>query len=94
MRVVVCLRATVCAACPVWRATEVARPPHSRQPRPPSSVAVAVGDGLAGRPREERIGRAGVSRRADRFRKQDAMWRSGDDGPTTAAVSPGNPLPA
>jgi len=92
MGVVVCLRATVCGTCPVRWAAAVARPPPSRQPRPPSSVAVAVGDGLAGRPRGERIERAGVSRRTDRFRKQDAMWRSGDDGPTTAAVSPGNPL--
>mgnify|MGYP007064146929 CR=1 FL=1 len=90
----VCLCTTVCGTCPVRRAAAVARPPPRRQPRRPSSFAVAVGDGLAGCRRRELIGRAGVSRRADRFREQGAMRRSGDGDPTAAAVSPGNPPPA
>ena len=48
---------------------------------------------LAGRRRGKRSARVGVSRRADRFREQGAMRRSGDGGPTAAAVSPGNPPP-
>ena len=56
--------------------------------------AVTVGDGFTGRHRGELIGWAGVSRRPDRFRERGAMRRSGDGGPTAAAVSPGNPPPA
>jgi len=92
--VLVCFCATVCGTCPVRRAAAVARPPPRRQPRRPSSFAVAAGDGLAGRLHGERIGRVGVSRRADRFRELGAMRRSGDGSPTAAAVSPGNPPPA
>ena len=90
----VCLRATVCGTCSVLRAAAMARPPPRRQPRRPSSFAVAVGDGFAGRRLGELIGRAGVSRRADRLRERGAMRRRGDGGPTAAAVSPGNPPPA
>jgi len=88
------LRATVCGTCPVRRVAAVARLPPRRQPRRPLSSVVAVGDGFALRLRGEPIGLAGVSRRADRFRERGAMRRSGDGGPTAAAVSPGNPPPA
>jgi len=94
MEVLVYLRSIVCGTCPVRRAAAAARPPPRRQLRRPSSFAVADGDGLAGRRRGERIGRAGVSRLAERVRERGAMRRSGDGGPSAAAVSPGNPPPA
>jgi len=91
MGALTCLPATVCGTCPIRLAAAVARPPPRRQPRRPSSVAAAVGDGFSGRRLGERTGWAEVPRRADGFRKGGATRRRGDGGPTAAAGSPGAP---